>query len=145
TTTILYTRYKRGAIVVNSDEQPPAEVIATARRRNDPSRCANDASFDAYRAKARRIWSADRRTTMQRYSLRKRRQPVAKQLGALHIAPPIAIAAAMLHASPALAVDCGDLMGRSLPDGTITLAQSYTAGQNISGPTNAPVDLCRVG
>jgi len=82
---------------------------------------------------------------MQRYSLRKRRQPVAKQLGALHIAPPIAIAAAMLHASPALAVDCGDLMGRSLPDGTITLAQSYTAGQNISGPTNAPVDLCRVG
>ncbi len=39
---------------------------------------------------------------------------------------------------------CSDLMQLSLPNTTITLAQSYAAGTVVSGTTVAPVDLCRV-
>jgi feruloyl esterase len=39
---------------------------------------------------------------------------------------------------------CADLMHLSLPNTTITLAQSYAAGTVVSGTTRAPVDLCRV-
>ena len=54
-------------------------------------------------------------------------------------------AAAALHAAPsAAATACADLTSFLLPDTTITLAQSYTAGATVSGSTKAPVDLCRV-
>ena len=54
-------------------------------------------------------------------------------------------AAAAMHAAPsAAATACADLTSFLLPDTTITLAQSYTAGATVSGSTKAPVDLCRV-
>ena len=53
-------------------------------------------------------------------------------------------AAASMHAAPAAAASCADLTSFLLPDTTITLAQSYTAGSTVSGSTKAPVDLCRV-
>ena len=39
---------------------------------------------------------------------------------------------------------CGALAGLSLPDTTISLAQSYAAGSVITGTVTAPVSLCRV-
>jgi Tannase and feruloyl esterase len=39
---------------------------------------------------------------------------------------------------------CSSLAGLSLPDTTIFLAQTYTAGSVIHGTTTAPVSLCRV-
>src|SRR5580704_12480733 len=45
---------------------------------------------------------------------------------------------------PAAAATCSSLTNLSLPKTTITLAQSYTAGETISGTTLAPLDLCRV-
>jgi hypothetical protein len=51
-----------------------------------------------------------------------------------------------LYAAPAVAAtSCASLTGLSLPNNTtITLAQSYAAGQTVSGSTVAPVGLCRV-
>jgi feruloyl esterase len=50
------------------------------------------------------------------------------------------------YVSPAsAATSCADLASLSLPNNTtITLAQSYSAGQTIVGATVAPVALCRV-
>src|SRR5271170_4921184 len=44
----------------------------------------------------------------------------------------------------AAAATCSSLTSLALPNTTITLAQSYTAGETVSGTTTAPVDLCRV-
>jgi hypothetical protein len=50
-----------------------------------------------------------------------------------------------LYAVPAAAApSCASLSSLSLPNTTITLAQSYTAGQTVSGSTVAPAGLCRV-
>ena len=57
---------------------------------------------------------------------------------------PALMGAAALHAAPAAAANCADLTSFLLPDTTITLAQSYTAGTTVAGATKAPVDLCRV-
>jgi hypothetical protein len=50
------------------------------------------------------------------------------------------------YAGPAAAAaTCAGLAGSlSLPNTTITLAQSYTAGQTVTGTTVAPAGLCRV-
>jgi len=50
----------------------------------------------------------------------------------------------ILACLPAWAADCEGLTSLSLPNTTITLAQSYAAGEIVSGTTEAPVDLCRV-
>jgi len=51
----------------------------------------------------------------------------------------------MLASSPAsAATSCASLTGLSLPNTTITLAQSYNAGDTVTGTTKAPVGLCRV-
>ncbi|HSC24021.1 MAG TPA: tannase/feruloyl esterase family alpha/beta hydrolase [Casimicrobiaceae bacterium] len=60
------------------------------------------------------------------------------------VAPPLAVAAALFCAAPAAATTCADLLNLALPKTTITLAQSYSANQTVSGSTKAPVDLCRV-
>ncbi|MGH6684578.1 MAG: tannase/feruloyl esterase family alpha/beta hydrolase [Pseudolabrys sp.] len=49
-----------------------------------------------------------------------------------------------LYAGSAAAVTCASLTGLSLPNTTITLAQSYNAGDTVSGTTVAPAGLCRV-
>jgi Tannase and feruloyl esterase len=61
-----------------------------------------------------------------------------------YVALPLTAAAFIFCAAPAAATVCSDLMGLSLPNTTITLAQSYAAGTVVSGTTRAPVDLCRV-
>jgi feruloyl esterase len=61
-----------------------------------------------------------------------------------YVAPPLAAAAVIIFAAPAAATVCSDLTGLSLPNTTITLAQSYAAGAVVSGTTTAPVGLCRV-
>ena len=51
----------------------------------------------------------------------------------------------LMFASPAAsAATCSSLTTLQLPDTTITLAQSYAAGDTVSGTTKAPVGLCRV-
>jgi len=50
----------------------------------------------------------------------------------------------MVCATPPVAASCSDLVRLSLPNTTITLAQSYAAGGTVSGATKAPVGLCRV-
>jgi len=50
----------------------------------------------------------------------------------------------MLACGAASATTCESLINLSLPNTTITLAQSYTAGETVSGTTTAPLDLCRV-
>jgi feruloyl esterase len=59
----------------------------------------------------------------------------------LSIAFPTCLILASLAAS---AADCEGITSLSLPNTTITLAQTYTAGETVSGTTTAPVDLCRV-
>lgn len=68
-----------------------------------------------------------------------------QQLGS-HVATPLAAALFMFCAAPAAATTCSvpDLTQLSLPNTTITLAQSYAAGAVVSGTTVAPVGLCRV-
>src|SRR5215468_5685693 len=63
-----------------------------------------------------------------------------------YVVPPLAAAAAvMFYAAPAAADSCSNLMTTlQLPNTTITLAQTYAAGQTVSGSTTAPVGLCRV-
>ena len=58
--------------------------------------------------------------------------------------PPLAFAAVMLHMAPASAVTCTDIASLALPNTTITVAQTYVAGETVSGNTKAPVDICRV-
>jgi feruloyl esterase len=50
----------------------------------------------------------------------------------------------LIISRPAAASTCSSLTSLALPKTTITLAQSYTSGETISGTTTAPVDLCRV-
>jgi Tannase and feruloyl esterase len=49
-----------------------------------------------------------------------------------------------LACGAASAADCESLTSLALPDTTITLAQTYAAGETVSGTTVAPVELCRV-
>jgi feruloyl esterase len=62
----------------------------------------------------------------------------------IRVASPLAAAIVVLFAAPAGATVCADLMSLSLPNTTITLAQSYAAGAVVSGTTTAPVGMCRV-
>jgi hypothetical protein len=84
---------------------------------------------------------------MQRYSLQSS-QPIKRQRKRNRVGPLLAapvVAAVMVYAAPAAADSCSDLMTTlSLPNTNITLAQTYTAGQTVSGNTKAPVGLCRV-
>jgi Tannase and feruloyl esterase len=61
-----------------------------------------------------------------------------------YVASPLTAVAVILCAAPASATVCSDLMRLSLPNTTVTLAQSYAAGAVVSGTTTAPVALCRV-
>lgn len=54
------------------------------------------------------------------------------------------LASAAFYAAPAFGADCANLASLNLPKTTITLAQSYAAGETVSGTTVAPVGLCRV-
>lgn len=56
----------------------------------------------------------------------------------------LAAFAVVFCALPAAADSCSDLSSLSLPNTTITLAQTYTAGAIVSGTVKAPVGLCRV-
>src|SRR4051812_12910291 len=56
----------------------------------------------------------------------------------------IALGGLLFASQPALADGCSDLASIKLPNTTVTLAQTYAAGQAISGMTPAPVGLCRV-
>jgi feruloyl esterase len=69
---------------------------------------------------------------------------ITRQRRRARVAPPLAMAPVMFCAAPAAAAICSDLASLSLPNTTITLAQSYAAGDTVSGTTKAPVDLCRV-
>jgi Tannase and feruloyl esterase len=50
----------------------------------------------------------------------------------------------MLASNPAAAAGCAGLSSLALPNTTITLAQTYSAGDTVVGTTEAPTDLCRV-
>lgn len=76
-------------------------------------------------------------TTQQR-----RRRSVTRHFAPIFAA--LGLASVAFCAVPAAAATCADLTSLSLPNTTITLAQSYTAGQTVSGTTKAPVGLCRV-
>lgn len=80
---------------------------------------------------------------MQRCSLQSG-ESARRQLRQSAVASALAAAAMTLGAAPAAAMSCADLLNLSLPNTTITLAQSYTAGQTVSGTTKAPVGLCRI-
>ncbi len=76
-------------------------------------------------------------------------QPIARQRRRNRAAPLLAasaVAVATLYAAPPAAASCADFVGTgfSLPSTMITLAQSYAAGDTVSGATKAPVGLCRV-
>ena len=51
----------------------------------------------------------------------------------------IALGGLLFASQPALADGCSDLASIKLPNTTVTLAQTYAAGQAISGMTTAPV------
>lgn len=57
---------------------------------------------------------------------------------------PVLSAGFALTSSSALAASCSDLTSLELPNTRITLAQSYEAGQTVTGTTSAPAGLCRV-
>ncbi|HXR56605.1 MAG TPA: tannase/feruloyl esterase family alpha/beta hydrolase [Casimicrobiaceae bacterium] len=56
----------------------------------------------------------------------------------------LAAAATVAHAAPAAAMTCEDMANIALPNTAITLAQSYNAGDTVTGSTKAPVGMCRV-
>jgi feruloyl esterase len=56
----------------------------------------------------------------------------------------VSLAALAASGGFAQAATCESLTGLSLPNTTISLSQSYTAGEVITGSTKAPVALCRV-
>src|SRR4029078_2867816 len=58
--------------------------------------------------------------------------------------PPLAFAAVMLHMAPRAAVTCTDIASLALPNTTITVAQTYVAGETVSGNTKAPAAICPV-
>ena len=72
------------------------------------------------------------------------RQSITRPSKRNRVASPLAVAAIAFYTAPAAAINCADLASLSLPNTTITLAQSYAAGATISGTTKAPVGLCRV-
>src|SRR6185437_424799 len=83
---------------------------------------------------------------MQPYSVQPS-QPTRRQRRRNRVVPLLgapAVAAVMVCAAPPVAASCSDLVRLSLPNTTITLAQSYAAGDTVSGATKAPVGLCRV-
>jgi tannase/feruloyl esterase len=61
-----------------------------------------------------------------------------------HVLNSLLLSSVAFYAGPAAAATCASLTGLSLPNTTITLAQSYTAGQTVVGTTVAPAGLCRV-
>jgi Tannase and feruloyl esterase len=70
-----------------------------------------------------------------------------KRVEAVNISKAISaslLASAAFYAAPASAANCASLTSLKLPNTTITLAESYAAGQTVSGTTVAPVGLCRV-
>jgi hypothetical protein len=72
-------------------------------------------------------------------------QPITRQRRRNRVAPTLAVAATIFYAAPAPADRCTNLLSMSLlPNTKITLAQTYTAGQTVSGTTTAPAGLCRV-
>ena len=56
----------------------------------------------------------------------------------------VLLSSVAFYAGPAAAATCASLTGLSLPNTTITLAQSYAAGDLVTGTTKAPAGLCRV-
>src|SRR6185437_12411883 len=72
-----------------------------------------------------------------------RRKPMSSSFRSV-ILSGVSLAALAAGAPPAVAASCESLQNLSLPGTTISLAQSYAAGQVITGTTTAPVDLCRV-
>lgn len=60
------------------------------------------------------------------------------------VAVPIALAAAMSHATPAAADACSSLIDAQLPNTVINVAQTYSANDVVVGSTRAPVQLCRI-
>jgi Tannase and feruloyl esterase len=82
--------------------------------------------------------------TMQLYTLQAG-QPITRQRRKNRVAPLLTVAATIFYAAPAAADSCSNLLSLSLlPNTTITLSQTYTAGQTVSGTTIAPAGLCRV-
>jgi len=81
---------------------------------------------------------------MQLYSLQLT-QSMTRRWSKSRIAPlSVALAVAAIYGAPAAADSCSNLMNVSLPNTTITLAQSYAKGATVSGSTKAPAGLCRV-
>lgn len=78
------------------------------------------------------------------YPISKRSASCAAQCLRNLVALPLVAAIVVLCAAPASATVCADVLHLSLPNTTITLAQSYAAGTVVSGTTTAPVGLCRV-
>jgi hypothetical protein len=100
----------------------------------------------AGRAIANCYFDVNQEEVMQPRSLQLR-QPIAAKRRMTGVAPiSVALAAAAIasYATGSTAATCTDLVSLSLPDTTITLAQSYAAGATVSGATKAPVGLCRV-
>jgi len=71
-------------------------------------------------------------------------QPLTQQPKRNRIGATLAVTAVVFYAAPAAADNCSNLMSLSLPHTTITMAQTYTAGQIVTGTIKAPVGLCRV-
>ena len=75
---------------------------------------------------------------MQLSSLQATRS-ITRQRSRNRVAPLLAasaVAAVMFAATPATAASCSDIASISLPNTTITLTQSYAAGETVSGNTN---------
>jgi feruloyl esterase len=81
---------------------------------------------------------------MMGFEVPQRDSPSKQQRLNKYVAPSLAAAAVMFHAAPAAADACSNLTQLSLPNTTITLAQTVAAGANASGTTKAPFGLCRV-
>jgi len=73
-------------------------------------------------------------------------QSIPRRLSRSCAAPSLALAVAATigHAAPAAAMTCADMANIALPNTTITLAQSYNAGDTVTGSTKAPAGFCRV-
>jgi feruloyl esterase len=73
------------------------------------------------------------------------RRPPEGRPAKIGVLSPLAAAALLCHAAPALALSCADLDGLALADNTtITSATPYAKGDTVIGSTVAPADLCRV-
>jgi hypothetical protein len=82
---------------------------------------------------------------MQRRSLQLGKPIAARRdLAVAPLSVALAAAAVACYASGSAAATCSDLLGVSLPNTSITFAQSYASGATVVGTTKAPVGLCRV-